>query len=173
MKKIIIILSLIVGLSGYCQKSLEIYNYSSQSITLINIVTKPPTGTYPWYASVAPSEIVVPAGGEYILQNASNIYSFPFYSPASVPVITNWRYVVQSSGSNGSFTNITSQTAYAQGTNQTFNYLLFNVNNGYSGGGTSGLNNPIVQNFTNHWEANHDLYTNGNTSINTIVFFDI
>lgn len=111
MKKNILFLLLLICSFSFAQKSLEIYNYSTKTITISIVVTKPPTGIYPWFASVTPATITIPAGGQYILQNNSNIYRFPFLSPSSTPQITNWRKVIQSTGGNGSFTNVTSQVA--------------------------------------------------------------
>lgn len=85
---------------------------------------------------------------------------------------------MQSTGGNGSFTNVTSQVAWPQGDNQYFNYLSFTVNNGLQGGGNIGelgqyVSTVNLANNTYHWEADYDNFTNGTTIINTIVFYDI
>ena len=175
MKKLTILIFLLASSLGFSQKTLEIYNYSTKTITVSIIVTKPPTGIYPWFASVTPATITIPAGGQYIMQNNSNIYRFPFLSTTSTPQITNWRKVVQSTGGNGSFTNVTSQVAWPLGNSQSFNYLSFTVNNGTLGGGNIGEpTGSNVTNSTNHWAVDYDASFITSTLIfNTIVFYDI
>lgn len=144
------------------------------------IVTKPSTGTYPWLASVTPSTIVIAPGDQYILDNNTNIYRFPFDSPTSYPLITNWRRVTAPTtpGGNAIITNVTSQTAWTLGNGQFFDYVSFVVNDGTQDGGNIGESsfwvsaNPLI-NMTYNWQAEYDLFVNGNTIINTVVFFDI
>lgn len=177
MKKIFLLLTLLTISLGFTQKRLEIYNYSSKTMNVYIIVTKPTTGTFPWFASVSPTTITIPAGGQYILQNNSSVTRFPFSSSLSSPVITNWRKVVQV-GSGSSFTNVTSANAWPQGDNQVFSYLSFTVNNGAQSGGNIGELGPNVStvtlpNYNYNWEADYDNFTNGTTIINTVVFYDI
>ena len=179
MKKLLLILFLSIGIFGFSQKTLEIYNYSSKVINLGIITTKPATGIYPWFGSTQPSSITINPGGSYVLQNNSNIYRFPFNSPTSSPFITTWRRSVQSTGGNGSFTSVSSNTAWTLGNGQFFNYLQFNVNNGLQGGGNIGESgffvpsNPLVNN-TYNWQADYVLDNIRSTLIfNTVVFSDL
>ena len=179
MKKIIFFLFALFSIGGYSQKTLEIYNYSAtKSLSISIIITKPQTGIYPWFGSVTPSIITIPPGGQYVLQNNANLYRFPFYSPTSSPLITNWRKVVQSTGGNGSFTNVTSQVAWPLGTTQFFNNISFTVNNGLQGGNTVG--EPIgsvtssITNTTYNWAIDYvPSYVTSTLIFNTIVFYDI
>jgi hypothetical protein len=146
MKKYIFILVLFFGIS-HAQKIVSVYNLSSKTIRLQMIVTKPPTGTYPWCASVSPTQITLaPYSGQFILKNTSSTTKFPFLSTVS-PVITNWRKLVfVPPGPNGSFTNLTSALLYADAItpNQNFNYLTFSIYNtantiNLNAGGTIGV----------------------------------
>jgi|GEM_PF-2308976 len=181
MRKIALFLTLMIGFCGFSQKTLEIYNYSVKTISIQMIATKPPSGIYPWCASVTPSPITIPPGGTYILENTANIYRFPFYSPASSPFITNWRRVVAPvpPSQNATFTNMTSQALWPLGTSQFFDYISFNVNSAAAGSGNIGelsfwVTSTTIINTTHHWGADYVAdYPAANVIFNTIVFYDI
>ena len=181
MKKIALILLLLSGFCGFSQKTLEIYNYSALPVTVTMIVTKPASGLYPWCASVSPSVIDIAPGGSYILENTANIYRFPFYSPGSSTVITNWRRVVAPvpPSTNATFTNMTSASLWPLGTGQFFDYISFNVNYGAAGFGNIGelsfwVPSTTIANYSNNWGADYVAdYPAANVIFNTIVFYDI
>ena len=182
MKKFFIITALLFCLQIFSQKSVEIYNFTNQTLRISSIFTKPLTSDFPWCASVSPSFISIDPGDSYVLENTSNIYRFPFYSPNSPTLITNWRRVLEPAtpGGNSNWSNITSNTAWVLGNNQYFNYLEFSMYSGnqYNGSGYIGnLNfwvtaNPLT-NATYQWEIIHDNFTNGTTIIDTIVVYSI
>ena len=97
MKKLIFTLVLFLGLQTFAQKTVYIFNFSSYDMEVAEIITKPTTGTYPFYVSVyeatstsGPSLLPVPSGTTYIMENPVNT-RFPFYSVNSVPAIKKWR----------------------------------------------------------------------------------
>jgi hypothetical protein len=180
MKKIALLL-LLMSASGFSQKTLEIYNYSTKTISVQMIATKPTSGTYPWCASVTPSPITIAPGDSYILENTANVYRFPFYSPLSSTVITNWRRVSAPipPSQNASFVNMTSAQLWPLGNGQFFDYISFNVNSGAAGLGNIGelsfwVPSTTIANTTYHWGADYVAdYPATNVIFNTIVFYDI
>lgn len=63
MKKLLIILFLSFSILTFSQKRVEIYNYSTKTISISTIISKPTTGIYPWFASITPSVINIAPGG--------------------------------------------------------------------------------------------------------------
>ena len=97
MKKLIFTLVLFLGLQSYAQKTVYIFNFSSYDMEVGEIITKPTTGTFPYYISVyeatstsGPSLLPVPSGTTYTMENPVAI-RFPFYSANSIPAIKKWR----------------------------------------------------------------------------------
>ena len=95
MKKLFLTLVLFLGLQGIAQKTVYVFNFSSYDVKIGDIQTRPLTGTYPYYTSKYTNAstgnlIMVPAGSTYTLENTVAT-RFPFYSPTSAPVITQWR----------------------------------------------------------------------------------
>jgi hypothetical protein len=94
MKKLLLLFVLFLGLQGFAQKTVYVFNFSSYDVKIGDIQTRPNTGTYPYYTSKYTNAstgnlIIVPAGSTYTLENTVAT-RFPFYSPTSVPVITQW-----------------------------------------------------------------------------------
>lgn len=181
MKALFSFLCLMLSVGAFSQKTLDIYNYSSRTVTLSMVVTKPASGTYPWCASVTPSTIDILPGGQYTMENTANIYRFPFHSPSTSPYITNWRRVTApaSPGAPAPWTNIVSTTAWALGNSQFFDYISFSMDNYTAGGGNIGepsfwvTANPLTNN-TYHWQADYVAdYITSTLIFNTIVFTDI
>ena len=98
---------MIIGFQGYSQKTFEIYNFSSQTITLIDVVTRAGT-SYPEFHSKPYGPITIAPGDSYILENTSQVFRFPFNSPASVPYITTWERL---NSPTASATSVSSNTA--------------------------------------------------------------
>lgn len=180
MKKSFSLLILLLTVGGFAQKTLEIYNLSSKTISLNMVATKHVTDPFPWCASVAPSSISIAPGDSYIMENTSNIYRFPFNSSVSSPVMTNWRRVIAPvpPSQNSTWTNISSASAWTLGTSQIFDYITFGVNGGTEGSGSIGepsfwvTANPLT-NTTHGWQAIYDVsYVTSTLIFNTVVFMD-
>ena len=121
MKKIIMIAFLLFSINNYAQKYFEVYNLSTQTIKLADIITRAGTAL-PEYHSKPFGTITIPPGGTYILQNTSNVFRFPFNSPTSVPFVNVWERL----NANGTITfNLASNTAWIAGNSQVFYNLKF------------------------------------------------
>lgn len=126
MKKIIFIAILFFSLQNYDQKTFEVYNLTGQTVKLWDIITKPnSSATYPEFHSRPFWSVTIPPGGYYALENTSNIFKFPFESPASIPYISNWERL----NSSSSTTAFTSPVAWSLSTSnsQVFTSLIFEV----------------------------------------------
>lgn len=134
MKKLFFLALMLSAYFGFSQKVVEIYNFSSFDIRLDMIVSKDGFGSggFPWCASVVPVPIVTLGyGDDYIMENTTDQFRFPYNSSVSSPVITNWRWVYPPDPSgNSSWVNIPSSVAWVIGANQVFDYLHFSVLNG-------------------------------------------
>ena len=147
MKNIYILLLSLFTVVGFSQKTLKVFNFSSKTVNINMIVTKPNAGTFPWYASTytnnGTNTISIAPGGSYILTNTADLFKFPFLSTTSVPQITTWRKVnaPAAGSSNSTFTPVSSNVAWALGGAQIFDYIDFGVFNGtfYQGGGKMGV----------------------------------
>lgn len=158
MKKLLFIL-LLYSLHGYTQKIFEVYNFSTQTVQIVDIVTNA-SGTYPEFHSKSFAIITLAPGDSYILQNTSNPFRFPFDSPTSSPYIANWERL----DSPTSSTVMTSFNAWLIGSNQDFDRMLFALGGtGYSIGTT----NPSLTG--SGWNAIYQPSSNPTTY--TIVFF--
>lgn len=172
MKKIFIIFVFFISLQIHSQKSVEIYNFSTYTVRINTILTKPLTTNYPWCASVSPNFIEILPGDSYFIENATNQFRFPFFSPNSSPQITNWRRVLAPAvpGGNSNWSNISSNAAWLLGNSQFFNYLNLSVFNGSSFFGSCdiGLIQPYFMS-TFGWESFYDNFSSGNTIIDTVL----
>ncbi len=128
MKKLIFTLVLFLGLQSYAQKTVYILNFSSYTMQVGEIITKPNTGTYPLYTSVyeatstsGPS--LLPVGASYIMENPVAT-RFPFYSPTSVPAIKKWKRSTSATIS-GIVTSLSLNNIL--GNTQNFNSIKFQV----------------------------------------------
>ncbi len=126
MKKIIFIATLFFSLQNYAQKTFEIYNLTGQTVKLWDIITKPnSSATYPEFHSKPFRSITILPGGSFTLENTSNIFKFPFESPASIPYISDWERLNSASSS----TALTSPVAWSlsASNSQVFTSLIFEV----------------------------------------------
>ncbi len=177
MKNLILTIVLCLGGTiGYSQKAFYFYNFSSYNVEIGGVVTMPDPatigGTYPFYDSSVSSLITVPAGtGVYTLENNTNIYRFPFNSPASSPYIADWYRIT------GPFTLaiVPSNAAWVLGADQVFHYVKFQVgttgiygggNLGEFGGGSQG---DYIQG--NGWIAIYSTFQSGTYIEYTCVIF--
>jgi hypothetical protein len=85
MKKLFFFAFLLIAILGFSQKKVSIYNYSSFSMKIYNVKTKPSTGvTYPYYLGYSvglyPNEAA-------LLVNTASTTKFPFYSPVITPTV--------------------------------------------------------------------------------------
>ncbi|MGL5892195.1 MAG: hypothetical protein ACRC3B_20035, partial [Bacteroidia bacterium] len=90
MKKIILAAALLIGLQSFAQKTYEVYNFTTQTVQLADIMTRTAAGNYPEYHSKPFGLISIPPGGSYTLVNTTNIFRFPFQSPSSIPYVNVW-----------------------------------------------------------------------------------
>jgi hypothetical protein len=166
MKNLLYITILFFSLQSFAQKTFEVYNYTSQTVKIADIVTKSPSSTYPEFHSKPFGLISIPPGGSYTLVNTANPYRFPFHSPTSSPYITNWERL----NSPSSSTPMGSMAAWTLGSSQVFERMHFYVGNDYtsistpSGSSASGPG----------WTAFYDEFidpVNPNIILYTIVIF--
>lgn len=175
MKQIILFIVFFVSIeSSIAQKVFYFYNFSSHTVEIGGVVTKPDNGDpYPFFdSSVSPLITVLP-GELYVLENTSNLFRFPFFSPASVPYIDTW-YRVDSPSSS---ITIDSMPAWVLGNAQEFHYVKFQVgSSGSLGGGNLGVpggssQGDSVQSLGN-WTALYSGFQSGNYIEYTCVIFD-
>ncbi|SFN48232.1 hypothetical protein SAMN04487989_101740 [Bizionia echini] len=129
------------------QKTLYVYNFSSYPIEMGSLATLPNNAITPGnpgntgcqiqypnlYGSVG---YILPAGNTYVLENLDSATRFPFYSPDSVPEITQW---LVSTSSTNTFSLNSTNSWLAYGNGQQFHYLKFEFENpSDSGGGNIG-----------------------------------
>jgi hypothetical protein len=150
MKKFLLLALLFGGLHTFAQKTFEVYNYTAQTVQLADIATKVfGAALYPEFHS-KPSGLIVsiPPGGSYILYNASNIYRFPYVSPASSPTIPTWERLNSASSS----TYLASAVAYPLGTSQVFKELFFFVGGAYN---NISVTSPTLPLQPGGWQADY------------------
>ncbi len=173
---ILTIVLCLAGTIGYSQKVFYFYNFSSYNVEIGGVVTMPDPatigGTYPFYDSSVSSLITVPAGtGVYTLENTTNIYRFPFHSPASSPYITDWYRMTAPFTS----TIVPSNAAWVLGADQVFHYVKFQVGtSGSQGGGNlgepgGGSQGDYIQG--NGWTAIYTFFQSGTYIEYTCVIF--
>lgn len=116
MKKLVFIVVLFICVQSFAQKTFEIYNFSSYTVNISSIVTHPTTGGYPEFSNKWYGGFDIAPGNIYVLENTSNVYRFPFYSPTSIPYMTQWQRL----NSPSSVTMLPSNNAWVLGNNQVF-----------------------------------------------------
>ena len=171
MKKIIIIALLCLGIQGYSQKTVYVFNFTSFNVQIGEIQTRSTaTSTYPRFKtnySGTGGLINVPAGTTYTLVNPNNTY-FPFYSPTSVPVITAWtrQFSAGATWANFLSTNLNNVLAVPQ----VFNFIKLQVGSNGSLGGGYLFVDPIYPNpiSGNGWSATYESVPGTNETIITI-----
>ena len=172
MKKIIIIALLCLGIQGYSQKTVYVFNFSSYNVQIGEIQTKSTaTSTYPRFKtnySGVGGIINVPAGTTFTLVNPNNTY-FPFYSPTSVPYVNAWtrQFTAGATWANFLSTNLNNVLAVPQ----IFNFIKFQVGpSGSLGAGNIGLSpSNNIANGTG-WQATYETVVG--TSETTITIYD-
>jgi hypothetical protein len=129
MKKLFLLAALLLGIQGFSQKTYEVYNLTTQTVGLADIITRTNTSGYPEYHSKPFGVVNIPPGGSYILQNTSNVFRFPFESPTSVPYINKWE---RAASASGPYTIQTSPAAWFLGNSQVFYRMMFYVGSSYN-----------------------------------------
>ncbi|MGY0391123.1 hypothetical protein ACW5R3_01020 [Bizionia sp. KMM 8389] len=159
------------------QKTVYVYNFSSHPIEMGAFATLPNNaieagnpenpGCQLQYPSLyASPNIILPAGATYVLENNNSNTRFPFYSPNSVPEITQWS--VNTSSTNT--INLNSNNSWlAYGNGQQFHYLKFEFENpSDSGGGNIGTtdycNTGFVEGLIESTNGSMTAYYNVNLS---------
>ncbi len=143
MKKYALIFALLTFVFGYSQKRVIVYNYTSATMKIYGVVTKPIASgaTFPYCYGY---RVGLGTGESLILENNSNVNKFPFYSPVTTPTIINdlsWTRVT----ATGSTSNISGLTLWnTLGTTQEFNYIEFGHPGitGPGAGGQIGISTP-------------------------------
>lgn len=142
MKKIFSII-ILFSLQVYSQKTFEVYNFTTQTVRLLDIVTNV-SGVYPEFHSKA-NPVTIPAGGSYTLTNAADLARFPFHSPSSSPYIPTWErldpYIPPASPVS---TTMTSNNAWLIGSNQVFDRMVFSVGNSFNSINTTNTSSSPV-----------------------------
>lgn len=127
MKKLFSII-ILFSLHVYPQKTFEVYNFTTQTVRLLDIVTNV-SGVYPEFHSKA-NPVTIPPGGSYTLSNAADLTRFPFHSPSSSPYIPTWErldpYIPPAAPVS---TIMRSNNAWLMGSNQVFDRMGFSVGN--------------------------------------------
>jgi hypothetical protein len=140
MKKLLFLI-ILFAVQGYSQKVLQIYNYTSYTVLIGDIVTSAPGSTTEFYPDFGPiGPISLAPGASYILENSGSLTRFPFQSLGSTPYIANWYR-------RTSPTNVllmTSAAAWVLGNPQVFDRLSFRILNPSSSLGTVGIANPNI-----------------------------
>lgn len=141
MKTILLTILLLVGVNGFSQKTVYIYNLSSTNFDIGHIGTQNVSNPYPKLIS-APSSglITVPSLGTYVLvASPASTTVFPFYSPSSSPDIDNWTRILTSGGTPSTIPSGLAASVY--GASQIIEEVKFQVGpNGSLGGNTFILN---------------------------------
>ncbi len=176
MKKIFLTLLLLVFATGFSQKKLIIYNFSSVTVKIYGIKTKSDIGTFPTCSGFS---FALLSGQGYTLENNLSITKFPFYTyPISVPEIIsapgslNWtRY-----GAIGTATTLTGVTMWnsTYAASQSFNNLIFGLGSTSAPqGGPIGPSNPTTQtNAIGHWQVRYVRNTISPTNYEDYIFFE-
>ncbi len=128
MKKLLLAATLLFGLQSYAQKTYEVYNFTTQTVQLADIITRAGTA-YPEYHSKPYGLVSIPAGGSYTLVNTASVFRFPFESPSSSPYINKWERL-NSAGGPGVIQ--ASPVAWTFGNSQVFNRMMFYVGASYN-----------------------------------------
>jgi hypothetical protein len=172
MKKIILITVLFLGLHGFSQKIVYVFNFSSYGVDIGEFQTKNSTGGFPYFRSY-PFLVHINAGDSYTLENNGSSTKFPFVSVGNTPQLNSW---VRTNSATSS-TTVTSTTAYISGASQLFNFIKFQVGtNGSLGGGNLGASPFLADVVGTGWLAHYDPATtdplNPNLQEYVITIFD-
>lgn len=108
---------ILFGLFAHAQKTFVVYNLTSTTIDLYDIVANQ-SGSYPQFQSKGTTISIAP-GGSYTLQNLASTTRFPFLSPTSSPPINNWVRTIPPTSV------VPSLTAWIPAYNQVFSSLSF------------------------------------------------
>lgn len=165
MKKILFLI-ILFGLQGYGQKTLEIYNFCPYTLAVLYINTSA-SGAYPQFKSNFPPTIIMIAPGDsYILQNTADPDRFPFDSPLSSPYVNSWLKTNPPSPP----ANVTSNAAWLQGDDQTFDSLQYRLLDPATSNGIIGEPTPMASGPG--WNAIYEMSANPPNQITyTVVFF--
>lgn len=140
---------LFCSMQHFAQKTFEVYNFTSQTVQLADIATKPSGATvYPEFHSKPSGLISIPPGGSYTLVNTANLYRFPLYSPSSSPVIPTWERLTSASPG----TNMASASAWPLATSQVFKEMFFYVGSAYK---SISVTSPVVPLQPGGWQADY------------------
>ena len=87
MKKIFLSIVFLLGIQGFAQKTITIYNLSTTNFDIGQFYTKSASvAVYPLLRSAMNGFVTVPAGTTYIMQcTPASLTRFPFLSPTSTP----------------------------------------------------------------------------------------
>ena len=138
MKKIFLSIVFLVGIQGFAQKTITIYNLSSTNFEA-QINTKSTTASgYPKLKSILSQTagLKVPPNTTYIMQcTPASLTRFPFLSPTSTPQISIWQRFLNAN-SYASISSAAASSAY--GNTQIFDFMKTQVidypNNSRGGG---------------------------------------
>jgi hypothetical protein len=172
MKRIIVILTLIIGVLGYGQKKLSIYNYCQYSVKVNKIYTKPAIGNYPIFYNNS-GDIGFQPGNSYQLENLGSLTKFPFYStiaPACLNPVISWARKTTATGAPAIFSNLNAWNSNMSIT-QEFSYIqtgLLQI--AYIG---PAYPFPIIDSFYNIKIEYDRIYYTPTNYEDVIVFFDI
>ena len=131
MKNLITTIVLIFGLITQAQKSLKIFNYTANNVTIQDLVTRSFNATsftysLPEFHSKPSGAITIAPYGTYTLLNTSNALRFPFYAPVatggSLPAINSWERITATGN-----TIIASTPAWIIGSTQVFYWIQLGV----------------------------------------------
>ena len=146
MKKIFLSIVFLVGIQGFAQKTITIYNLSSTNFEA-QINTKSTTASgYPKLKSILSQTagLKVPPNTTYIMQcTPASLTRFPFLSPTSTPQISIWQRFLNAN-SYASISSAAASSAY--GNTQIFDFMktqVIDYPNNSRGGGNLRPNDPI------------------------------
>lgn len=144
MKKIVLLSVLFLSIQSFAQKTITIYNLSSENFYLGEINTKSTAAsTYPKFKSDYAGGFDVPAGTTYILEcTPASVTRFPFLSPTSTPQITSWRRQLTAGATWAAITSAATSAAY--GNTQVFDFMKTGMGPGSTGLYGSGNLRPNV-----------------------------
>ncbi len=173
MKNLFILILLFFGLNIQAQKTFKIFNYTANTVTIRDLVTRnfnTATSVFslPEFHSKPSGLISIAPYSTYTLLNTSNSIRFPFYAPAatggSLPLINTW----ERSTTAGN-TVMTGTVAWIIGSTQAFYWINLGVgaNAKQVGvGGTGVAPGPLT---SNGWTATYSLTGTAAAPVYTII----
>ena len=161
MKNLFLLSILFFGLNSQAQKTLKIFNYTANTVTIQDLVTRnfnPVSSSYilPEFHSKPSTGITIAPYGIYTLLNTSNTLRFPFYAPVatggSLPAINTWQRITATGT-----TTIASTPAWIIGNTQAFYWIQIGV--GANSKQIGVLGSPAVSGplTSNSWTATYTL----------------